>query len=72
MELNDTSNDSEWMKSYSKPLTDEELQIQANKNKTFITHPIIDRCCANPHIMVTNDGNKTQKCMNCGYYVSHK
>jgi hypothetical protein len=29
-------------------------------------------CCAKPNIMVTNDGNKTQKCINCGYYVSHK
>ncbi len=69
MELNDTSNDSEWMKSYSKPSEQE----QVNKSKTYIVREILKHsCCAKPNIMVINDGNKTQKCMNCGYIVSHK
>ena len=72
MELNDTSNDSEWMKqSYSKP--SEQEQEQVNKSKTYIVREILKHsCCAKPNIMVINDGNKTQKCLSCGYIVSYK
>jgi hypothetical protein len=39
MELNDTSNDSEWMKSYSKP--SDQKQEQVNKSKTFSVREIL-------------------------------
>ena len=69
MDLNNSSNDSEWLK---------EMKIQMNnaidKVKTMAkpkSYPIIDCGCENPEITTTNDGNRTQKCRNCGYFACY-
>lgn len=66
MDLNNASNDSDWLK---------QMKMQMNtaikptsKTKSY---PIINCGCKNPEITMTNDGNRTQKCLNCGYFVCY-
>lgn len=66
IELNNANNDSDWLK---------QMKMQMNtaikptsKTKSY---PIINCGCKNPEITMTNDGNRTQKCRNCGYFVCY-
>jgi len=69
MELNNDNNDSDWLK---------EMKIKINKDIDNVTtisklkiYPTINCGCSNSKIIALNDGKKTQKCVNCGYFVNY-
>lgn len=47
-------------------------QTILNQTKTFKVYPISSfKCCDNPVRITSNDGNKTQKCANCNWELTH-
>ena len=64
MELNNKTTDgiSDWSKKMFSNLS-------SHYNSNIITvHPISNyKCCDNPKLVSSNDGNKTQICISCNY-----
>jgi phage gp36-like protein len=50
-------------------LKEEKYKNEIDKTHVQIHSIINQNCCANPRKVVSNDGNKHQKCMNCGWEV---
>ena len=66
MDLNNNLNDnnSEWLKEKQK-IADSNKKISSSPLKVL---PISNEvCCGYPARLTTNDGNKTQRCPNCGW-----
>lgn len=76
MELNDNECSSDWLREMMTKTASTTSITSTIKNKVtpvFKIHPISNfKCCQNPMIMTTNDGNKTQICTNCNWSVIYE
>jgi hypothetical protein len=76
MELNDNEFSSDWLREMMTKTASTASTASTIKNEAkpvFKIHPISNfKCYQNPIRMTTNDGNKSQKCMNCNWSVTYE
>ena len=73
MELNDNECSSDWLREMMTKTASITNTIKNEAKPVFKIHPINNfKCCQNPIRMTTNDGNKSQKCMNCNWSVTYE